>query len=569
MGRGFASRATRKILRGPPSARAIAIAFPQGATAAAGGSGADASISAACTGPFNWTGGDLTITNTGSISGGYSGITIAGGDIAGTLTNSGSIGGVYPGIVISGYVASIGNDGSIVGGATGLQNTGTLASLTNSGTINGHFLGIDNGGSIGTITNAGAISGFFRNTATIDALYNNLGAATDYIYNAGTITLLSNEGLIDNGGLNNDGTIATLTNDGTIRSNGSSAPILNGGVIGTLTNNGLITGPSYALENYSGTIELVNNGQITGGMWNTGLMLLTNAGTIAGNIYNFGTITQLDNQGVIASGSVTAIRNDNGQIGTITNTGLISAVGCAVCNISAATIQLVNAGTIEGDITNYGGLTISGGTGATIGTLTGGTIIGDVVFSGGNLLLDDDGLGAGLSNTGATLQVNRTLTLVDGNGTISSFSQSGGTLQFGALGGLAVSGTANVTGGSITVAQDPAGNYTYGQTRTIIAADDSSSYTGAAVTMTGVTPLTYTQSTTNGDLVFNYTNDYFGGTLASFSESHSISGGQYAVYVASTGNIGTLTNSGTIYAPSGNSKAATNTVLTTSIRGWL
>ena len=78
-------------------------------------------------------------------------------DISGSISYSNSsdtICGLYnSGAVV---VTNLSNSGSISGGYTGIANVGTIGTLTNSGTISGGHKGIVNdGGTISTLTNSG------------------------------------------------------------------------------------------------------------------------------------------------------------------------------------------------------------------------------------------------------------------------------------------------------------------------------------------------------------------------------------------------------------------------------
>lgn len=433
---------------------------------------------------INNSGGTITvIDNSGQIAAGNGTAVLNSGTI-GMLTNSGQIVGAKA-IANSGSIGSVIND-SLISGKNALINSGWIGLLDNNSTIAGT--------STSSYGNALSISG------SIDEIDNSAGALI-----SGSAASYG-EPPADGNGIYVTGSIGQITNDGTI--NGFGGIVVDtGGTIGTIYNRNLGTiaaySSGYAIANWAGTISLISN-----------------EGLLQGGIYNLGgTIDTVENySGATISGGI--ISSDSGGTATIG--------------------EIINEGLISGNIYVQHPLTVYGNMTASFGTLTGGAITGDVIFAGGDLVLDDDGDGALLTNNGATLVVNRTLTL----GNSSSFTQSSGTLKFGASGELLISGAANFTGGSIVVG-DATSNYLFGDTHTLIAADGTSSYSGATVTA-GFTGLTFTKATTGGTLVVTYTDDYIGGTLASFSESRSISGGAYAIYVGTTGNIGTLTNSGTL-----------------------
>jgi uncharacterized protein with beta-barrel porin domain len=570
MGKGIENRTTRKLLLGSASALAIGFAFTHGATAAPCGSGSGITIAAACTGPFNWTGGNLTIAGAGTITAASTaGIGILGGNTVGTLSNSGSI--------------SI-----TTGAAAALHNLGTLASIANSGGIRGHIVGIDNGGSIGTITNAGTIQGHLQNTATIGALYNNLGAATDDIYNTGQITLLRNDGLIDKGGLYSEGTIATLINNGTIRSNSATAAITNGGVIGTLTNNGLITGPMAAMANYNGTIELVNNGQMTGqiGLWNTGSILLTNAGTLAGDINNTGTLTISGGSG----GTIGTLTGYNGSIGAFTGSALIFDTGDLLINDTinnGVTVvgtggNLTNTGTLgtiaglivqssaslasfnnSGEITAGSGALVNNGL---IGTVTNsgllsaqdagignaGTIVA-IVNTGSIMSTGGGGFSAGILNFGGSIGS------IDNRGLISTLSALPAIANGGTIGKLTNSGTIQNLSGSAAIDVGTMGTLnnsgtiiggTYGLAAAVANNDTLTLLTNSG-TITGVN---------GGGAIYN--SNSIGAIVNTGLINATDSGTGTGIYNQVGANIGTLTNSGLIENFNGIRNAFAITTLT-------
>ncbi|WP_448662040.1 hypothetical protein ACG3SL_15330 [Sphingomonas sp. CJ20] len=441
------------------------------------------------------TAGQLVVSQAATFTGGT--IAVGGGfsatanylagSTAGTLV-SGGVGSSYTGVDVN------------LSGVTGLAG-GAFTSGTNL------VLGVANnyvGGTLGAIDNSGSIGGvshavYVAATGNLGTLGNSgtLSGASNGVYNAGQIGLLTNAGLIEGGGqgLYNSGVINALVNTGTIQAASSMAGtgLQNTGTIGTLTNSGLIT------------IGLYNND---------------------------GAIGLLDNSGTLSGGAQALFVTANATLGGIANSGVIRG---SIVNNSAQN------------------LTISGGTGTTFGTLTGmggsGVIsntASDLVFSGGNLWLDDsiDVTGHTVVNSGATLALPG-LTSITGN-----YSQSAGSLLVDAgVGGLSVSGTANLSGGTVVAALSDTGNYLVGATYALVHAGAGSSYAGANVIVGNVTGLGVTGSVatsgSNVDLLLAVTNDYIGGTLGTLANSAS-RGGDTPVYVASSGNLGLLSNSGTL-----------------------
>lgn len=423
-------------------------------------------ISNSYTAISNTDGGSIgTLINSGVIAG-STGILNSGiGGGIGVLINSGLItGDAGPGIINDASIGTLTNEGTISkGSGMGIYNAhnGSIGTLTNGGTIISSYIGISNYGSIGTLTNGGAVGGGggggISNTGSIGALSNSgtISSGTGVgIKNAssGSIDRLSNEGTISGkgAGIRNDGGIGTLINDGAVSCTGDCADIYNTGSIGTLSNGGTISG---------------------------------------GGIYNSGGIGVLRNSGTISS-SYTAIGSDgSGSIGTLVNSGVIAG---AISNTTA------------------NDLTISGGSGGAFGTLTGvggsiGTITNtasNLVFASGNLVLDDhiDATGHMVTNSGATLRLNNTVTIT------GAYSQTGGGLISTATGNgasngkLVVDGNASVSNSTITVS---GGGLSAGQTFTVVDATGSNigTYSGNTGAVAVTNGLGARVSTVGNDLV--------------------------------------------------------------------
>ncbi|WP_248768352.1 autotransporter domain-containing protein [Pseudomonas sp. MWU12-2345] len=215
---------------------------------------AGATISGYSTGIDN-SGRIGTLSNSGTIRGGYqAGINNNGGNI-GTLNNSGTI---------SGSNSNSGNRG------TGLYNTGTIGTLSNSGTISGTVSGTgigyglhNSGGTIGTLNNSGLITG------SSAALYNEetsvLGGTSGVITNSGTIAgdivNLSSQDLTIDGGTGS--TFGTLTGfGGTTGTISNTTSNLVFGVGNQLLNDNINVG-SFNVAN-QGTLQVNNTINITG-----------------------------------------------------------------------------------------------------------------------------------------------------------------------------------------------------------------------------------------------------------------------------------------------------------------
>lgn len=447
--------------------------------------------------------GTITVlTNAGNISASNRDGFINYGPIS-TLTNNGSISGGVSGLDNHGLIGTLTNSGVVSGGVTALNNYVTVSTLNNSATgtiIGATASAIDNGGLITSLNNDGVISGgtAYSTTLHVAGIYNqsahtigtltnsSTGTISGYkgIYNAGIIGALDNSGSITgshSGGIVNasTGTIGSLLNSGII-SNSTAAGINNSGLITSLSNSssGTISGASWGINN-NGTIStLTNNGTIIG------------SGSSAIGIYNHNNIATLTNNGLV-SGSYAALYLGGGT--TLTNF------------TNAGTV----AGDIYNESSN--GLTISGGSGTNFGTLAGyGGGIGniysssDLTFGSGNQLLNDNIIvnsGSGtVINTG-TLQVNNPLSI-----TGNYMQGSGATLLIGVVnpvfngnytdsgyGHLIVSGNATLDGSTITL-KSASYALAQGQRYVVVSALGTVSATATTYSASGYTVTGTTQS---------------------------------------------------------------------------
>ena len=489
----------------------------------------------------------------GTISADVSGVSAnatyrVGDSIGGNLV-SGGMGSSYSGVSVvatggvTGLAATAGTRGTNLALlAANIYIGDTQATVTNAGTIAGvtYPLYVANTGTVGTLTNSGALSG------TADGLNTN-----------GSIGTLNNSGLISGAqkGLGNQSTIATLINaaGGTILG-GTAAGLQNDTSLGTLTNAGYISSGSAGFANYGTLGVLANSGTINGGPQG-----IYNAGSIA-TIANSGSI--ISGQSALGLGGVVTVLTNSGFIGNATNAinlsdtlgTLINQAGATISGNNALYLQgtlggLANSGIIRGAIRNDTAnvLTITGGAAGTIGTLTGqsgrGTItntLSNLVFASGNLLLNDHIVATGrtVGNLGANLKLSTIINLT------GNYSQTGGTLTVDPLlAGLVVSGTAAISGGTVQSDLSSTGNYLPG-TYTLVSAS-ALNLTGATISVSTVTGLSRSTSTVGNKVLLSLNNDYVGGTLATLANSASLTAASTALYVATTGRIGTVTNTGT------------------------
>lgn len=330
---------------------------------------------------------DLNNTGTFNNSGNYT-ANITNDTAAGIITNT-STG------VITGDLLSNTNGASVTnaGAWTGSANNSSL--LTNA--AGGTWTGDLTNDSTGTLTNAGSWNGVIGNsgtvinsaTGTIVTISQTDGSTT----NAGTITdavgigggSLTNSGLIDSLTIGSGVSItgnATVTNlaGGTIGTNANSIHGIWTNTAATIVNSGTITagqGPNArAISAVDGTITNNSGAHITGqedGVYSTGTLILTNAGTITGTD-NYGIYSGGD-ANVINSGTITGNNGGIYNVGNLllTNSGTISAASDAVRADGVGSI-VVNSGTISSTVNS--GVVVgrrSTVTNAAAGTLTGGS----------------------------------------------------------------------------------------------------------------------------------------------------------------------------------------------------
>jgi uncharacterized protein with beta-barrel porin domain len=474
-----------------------------------------------------------------------------------TLTNHGSIssgGGLQIG---SGVTAS----NILVGTLINSPN----ASIPGSGVITGVSWGLYNLGSISTIINAGTISG------ENEGIWNDVNAHIDTLSIGATATVSSSSGT----GLYNNGGIGALIVSGTL--SGVTAGINNRGVIGAITNNGTIESGNggFVIYAISGTIgPIANSGVIAGSILaNQALTISGGAAGTVGTLTGWnGTLGSIQAPGIVfTSGNLLLDDGIGAGSGTVSNTGANVTLGGTISIngnyvqsggslVAGGAARLVIGGTTIGGTISGGGISISNGgaitDGGTItgniwspsqtltigsasgGTLTGGTIsASNISFTSGNILLNDS-VSGNVTNGGATISLGGSVSIT------GNYAQTGGTLSLGG-GALTISGTTSLNVGTVVAEAASTGNYLAGGTTILVSGGVGSSYSGVTVA-SGLTGLAVSGNTSgSGNLTATYLNDYIGGTLSSLGNAGSI-GAAFGVYVASTGSLGSLTNSGTI-----------------------
>jgi len=350
-------------------------AFGNGATVTNSGTLAQNGCSGGGTGIM--AGDSGTITNSGTITVGDSGAGIIAGTDT-TVTNSGHIvaGEGSVGIVSGGNVL---NTGTIVVGngfgfSAGLVGTSAGTQITNAGTIVGGagVTGIAMVADGGILTNSGTITVGFQGFAILGQ-GNNIQSS-----NSGTITA-GRQGT----GIGTIGDNATVTNSGTITAGRRGTGIGTIGDNATVTNSGTITvgNEGTAIGNDGANAVIANSGTITVGNFGQGMVSqgdnarFTNTGTIVVGSDGIGIGSQANNAIIVNSGSVTVgscghgIDTSAGSGAQITNSGRITATGCAATGVALGTNDtLNNSGTIIGSA-------LGGGLGGAITASAGGNTI--------------------------------------------------------------------------------------------------------------------------------------------------------------------------------------------------
>jgi outer membrane autotransporter protein len=382
------------------------------------------------------TGGVGTVTNSGSISGGTFGDTVAlyGG---GTVTN-------LAGASIS--VANGGNTVSISGGTSrSVVNAGTISNTGGSFATGVQLQGT---GATNTITNLA--------TGTIHGGYNGIYASAT--------------------------AVITIDNAGTITSDRSAAIEATAG--GTITNSGTITntGVGGSAANYNAVLvrntaaaEVINSGTITGAVNAINFTASGGGSTGAAHTVRLRTGSALNGNVLGGTGTDTLILEGTGSegIGKFSNFETLSMQG------SAWTLTGNGAFWVNSEVRS-GVLTVAGQlTSPTVAVLPGGTLAGTGTVTGA------------VNNAGAVDVGTGTLT-IDG----PYVHAAGATLRVGATpsiaGLLSVAGighTATIEGGTVAVAA-ASGSYAADTTYTILTASGgrTGTFDGVTTTLAFLTP---------------------------------------------------------------------------------
>ena len=493
-------------------------------------------------------GGSVTDLASSSVVGYRYGIRIIG--TAGTVTNAG---------IVQGSVAGV----ALVGGAVTNQSGGTISSFPHTPAA-GTGYGVQISGN-GSVDNTGVIGhvGNYNGVRTMGVAIGGTGNVTNHV--GGTIVgdafgvSFSGSGIV-----NNQGSIL-----GAVKLSGSGAFFNLAGANLTAGNvNGVPPANNIAVTIGSGAASQVDNyGQIFNGMVTvtggavvagttvTGYVFNRTGGLIHGNdlavavtnggVNNGGTIIAV---GLSGHGDGVHIAGDGGRLINVSGGthALISAVSTAVA-MSGINLAVQNAGTIHG---GAAGMSLSGGgyvTNQSGGYISGGSYLGLVLAPGtagtGNFTIRNDGT------------IRSGITVAAGSGSIVSiYNNSGGLLT----GSPAVSAASQATvhnAGSITGDVTLGSGGFFSNTGTLKFGNVNGVVMGAAGVIS------------NGAVISGNVHGAMltaGGYLA--NNAGAIVYGTTAVSAA--GANATVTNRGTIQAPSGHlGVLATGTGFTLSNTG--
>jgi autotransporter-associated beta strand protein len=407
----------------------------------------------------------------------------------------------------AGQVISIGN---IIGGAGAVQQNGnSTLQLSGANTYTGGT--VITAGTL-QLTGAGPGIGDVGGTTTIS------GGVLDFEGNQyQQATLNQSGGTVQNGGI--EVNTYKLTG-GTLA---SGAAIIGNPLIATSTfdlESGTVNGGLFGANNVqlvkttAGTVTLASfNDYLGGTIIKAGTLQLTGAGTlghstgattISGGTLDLGTTTQTQ---ASLSQSGGTLQNGTLHVGTYQLTGGTLAANAVV---SASTTFDMQAGTVNGVLAGAGQLRKS--TAGTVTLSAANSYTGGTVISAGTLALSGAGtLGATANGTAIS---GGTLDLGGSTQTQASLSQSGGTVQNGAMN----VGSYLLTGGTLAATAFVSASTTFdmqaGTVNGVLAgAGQLQKSTAGTVTLTGVNTYTGGTAVTGGLINFNAANNFGSGAI--------------------------------------------------------
>lgn len=501
------------------------------------------------------------IVNSGTISGYWRGLNIAGATLTGDVSNTAT------GILTNSSGSTSHTGAGLWVGADGVVAGLLDGKVTNQGTISGSSYGVyvgANGSITGGLVSSGSISGGsgtaiqITNTGTISgantqgAIQISAGTITGSIANAGTISNSADNargihlygGAALTGKIDNSGTISA-SGHGIEIGNTTAATITAGSDGYALVNSGTIQANNASIFADESGIRIANSSVVTGKISNSGTVsgavngININSATLAGDLANIGTISGATTGVLISSGSTVS--------GTLTNSGTITGGSYAIRDLSNS----LGAITITGaDTAHFNGAVV-----ASAANLS--------VASGASYTFDNGGqfTVAGFTNNG-------TLKMGDGyTATITGNFTNVGTYRTtvssaASFGKLVVSGTANL-GGSLFV--DVAGSNTLASGNTLLHVIHANSVTGTFASVTDNSSLfNFTANYTSNDVNLNVVSASFNGAYAATAATntqvaHNAAHVLDQIFVSNpTGSI-----SSTFYGITGGSQAISNAVAQT------
>jgi hypothetical protein len=289
-------------------------------------------------------GGQLTNSGTSSdISGGHLGVRIS--RAPGTVTNEGTIAGGYGGVGIygiggGGLITNSGASSDISGGRLGVRISNAPGTVANEGTISGGYTGVLITDGVGTVTNSGTITGAASYGSGV------------YLHAGGSVTNTTS-GSITSGyyGVQITHAAGTVTNSGTI-TGATGGVFLGDSFNNTLINSGNIIGVSGPAVQFGAGSDLLEvlpgasfTGLVDGGTGTNTLELAagTGAGTLTGlgtTVTNFNTLEFDSSAQWVLGGNITGLGGANAITGFST-TDTIDLTGFVAVSESFANNALV------------------------------------------------------------------------------------------------------------------------------------------------------------------------------------------------------------------------------------
>jgi len=396
------------------------------------GVGSSVILGGTTTGLINITGGTISNTSVGSTGDAISvttlsnGLTLDNATISSTATGAAAairLAGASAGGITntSGFITSYGTDGAIT--LTGdndiagdITNTGTIQNLnaTAANRIAIDLSAQTTAGNAIDLINSGTITGQVK-----------LGNADSVSQSAGIITGVGSSVILGGtttGMININGGTISNTSTGSTGDAISVTTLLNG-ISNTGTISSTATGAASAIKlSAISASGLANTGGTITSYGTNGTILLTGDNDIVGDIYNSGTIQNLNST---ASSRV--------------------AIDLSAQTTSGNAVDLINAGTITGQVKLGNASTVSQSAGSISGAgssvILGGTTTGMINVTGGTIS------NTSVAATGDAISVTTLLNGLANTGTISSTAT--GAAAAVRLGGVSASGISN-TGGTIT-----------------------------------------------------------------------------------------------------------------------